>query len=80
MQVQFASCLALEVQQRQHKEKTYSNLIVFEFGQRFPQVRALSLAEDQIEAANKLVGKRCNITANLYEREGRNSLAFVSAA
>jgi len=69
--------LALEISKRDHEGKTYHNLVVYEFGQRFPQVRVLGVKPELVEVAQKCVGKKVSIAAEIYENKGRVSLSFL---
>jgi hypothetical protein len=71
----------LEISTRDYEGKTYRNLIVYEYGQRFPSVRVLRLFPDRVDVAEKLVGKRCSLTANLFAQKGKDlQLTFQGVA
>jgi len=77
MQTNLIAVLPLEIQSREYKGKTYHNLIVFEFGQKFPAVRPIQVTPEQLPVVEKLIGKKSNLVCSLFVGKDRVSLSFV---
>jgi len=80
MQTTLQNVLPLEIQSRDYQGKQYHNLIVFEFGQRFPAVRSIQVSKEDLPHVEKLIGKKQTIVCNLYEGKGRISLSYENHA
>jgi len=75
------SGLVLEVHNKQGDKEgvEFNNLLVFEFGQSFPELRRISLKREQVSFAKTLVGKMADIDVNVASFQGRTSLYFLQA-
>jgi len=81
MQAILKDVAVLEISSREYEGKVYNNLVVYEYGQRFPNVRVLRLHADQIEEAKRILGKRASILATIYEKRDKPSqYAFAGIA
>lgn len=73
----------LEINSRPSKDdpkKVYHSLIMYEPGQRFPQVTKISLKPDQLETVRPAIGKNAGVVCEMFEYQGRASYLFRSFA
>lgn len=70
--------LALEVHENPSKDgtKVYRSLIVYEFAQKYPEIRKISLRDDQIIMAQSLVAKMAEVDVGLVIYDGRPTSLF----
>jgi hypothetical protein len=73
----------LEINSRPDKNdstKVYHSLIVFEPGQRFPQVTKINLHPNQLETVRPAIGKNAGVVCEMHEYQGRVSYSFRAFA
>ncbi|MBT1074453.1 hypothetical protein [Geobacter grbiciae] len=73
--------LCLEVHEKHGKKDgvVFHNLIVFEFGLDYPEVRRIGLKQEQVGYVKSLCGKMVEIEVNVSKFQERTSLYFVQA-
>lgn len=66
--------LALEINTRAAKNdstKRYSSLIMFEFGQSYPELKKLSLRDDQVAIVQSMCGQMVEVNVELFVYDTR---------
>lgn len=73
--------LALEVHEKKGDKEgvVFNNLIVYEFGQRYPDIRRISLKQDQVLFAKSLCAKMVEVTVDVSSYQGRTSMYLQEA-
>lgn len=75
------SAIVLEVNEVPNKEgKTYPKLVMFETGQRYPQVLVVSLKPEQVSTVKPLVGKLVNVDVEISEYQGRVNYYYTGVS
>ncbi len=82
MNAMFKGAAVLEVNENRSKDgsKLYQSLIVFEPGQKFPEIKKVSFTPEQMNLAKSLVGKKADVECSLFIFDGRANLSLVNAA
>lgn len=57
-------------------DKVYHSLVCFEFGTKYPELMKINVAPEKLTSAQTLIGKRCNVTANISLYNQKMSLYF----
>lgn len=58
--------------------KVYHTLIVYESGKSFPDLLRLNIRPDKVNDVSALVGKECDLDADVHIFQGKVQLTFVS--
>ena len=68
----------LEISSNKSKDgsKTYNSLVCFEFGQKYPELLKINVHDQLLNNASQLVGKRCNLVAEISVYNDKMSLYF----